>query len=180
MTGPQGADFRYDTLGSAPRIAALATYERITPWARSACDPGTAPGARFPPPASERRGATTGLTSAADVIGPGRGAARWRAKRTYTPHLLSPDRTGRPVASWICTQQLGVVGIDLSKKPEHSGERWTPDQDAQLRREAAGNTPTRVIGIHLGRSEDAVRTRASELDVSLKPVNQSPYGTKKK
>lgn len=67
----------------------------------------------------------------------------------------------------------------MGKTPPNSGKQWTPSQDAQLRREAAGNTPTRVIGLHLGRSEDAVRSRASDLDVSLKPTNQSPYGSKK-
>lgn len=61
----------------------------------------------------------------------------------------------------------------------NAGKAWTPAQDTQLKKEAAGNTPTRVIGIHLGRSEDAVRNRASEIGVSLKPTNQSPYGTQK-
>lgn len=68
----------------------------------------------------------------------------------------------------------------MAKTPANSGKPWTAAQDAQLRKEAAGNTPTRVIGLHLGRSEDAIRSRASEIDVSLKPTNQSPYGTKKK
>jgi hypothetical protein len=35
-----------------------------------------------------------------------------------------------------------------------------------------------VIGLKLGRSEDAVRSRAGRLGVSLKPVNQSPYNRK--
>lgn len=68
----------------------------------------------------------------------------------------------------------------MAKTPANSGKPWTASQDAQLRKEASGNTPTRVIGLHLGRSEDAIRSRASEIDVSLKPTNQSPYGTKKK
>lgn len=68
----------------------------------------------------------------------------------------------------------------MPKVPENSGKSWTPAQENQLRREAAGNTPTRVIALHLGRSEDAVRSRASDLDVSLKPLNQSPYGSSKK
>ena len=46
--------------------------------------------------------------------------------------------------------------------------------------EAAGNTPTRVMGIHLGRTPDAVQSHAADLGVSLKPTNQSPYGTAKK
>ena len=68
----------------------------------------------------------------------------------------------------------------MPKKPPNAGRPWTPSQDKQLRKEAAGNTPTRVIGLHLGRSEDAVRSRASEVGVSLKPTNQSPYGTAKR
>ncbi|PVA78657.1 hypothetical protein D2E65_01295 [Mycobacteroides abscessus] len=68
----------------------------------------------------------------------------------------------------------------MTKKPANSGKRWTTADDQQLRKEAAGNTPTRVIGLHMGRSESSVRSRANELDVSLKPTNQSPYGTKKK
>lgn len=67
----------------------------------------------------------------------------------------------------------------MPKTPPNSGKAWTRSQDAQLRKEAKGNTPTRVIALHLGRSDDAARSRASDLDVSLKPTNQSPYGTKK-
>jgi hypothetical protein len=66
------------------------------------------------------------------------------------------------------------------KKPANSGKRWSSSDDNQLRKEAKGNTPTRLIGLHLERSEDAVRNRADELGVSLKPTNQSPYGTQKK
>ena len=67
----------------------------------------------------------------------------------------------------------------MTKKPANSGKPWTPAQDAQLRREAAGNTPTRVIELHMGRSEDSVRSHASDLGVSLKPTNQSPYNRRK-
>jgi hypothetical protein len=42
-----------------------------------------------------------------------------------------------------------------------------------------GRTPTRVAGLKLGRSENAVRAKASEVGVSLKPTNQSPYNRKK-
>jgi len=38
------------------------------------------------------------------------------------------------------------------------------------------NTPTRVIGLKLGRTEAAIYKKASELGLSLKPTNQSPYG----
>lgn len=64
----------------------------------------------------------------------------------------------------------------MAKTPANHGKAWTPGDDRQLRKEAAGNTPTRVIGLHMGRTEDAVRSRASDINVSLKPTNQSPYG----
>jgi hypothetical protein len=44
---------------------------------------------------------------------------------------------------------------------------------------AKENTPTRVIGLKVGRSESSVYAKASDEGVSLKRTNQSPYGTKK-
>jgi len=46
-------------------------------------------------------------------------------------------------------------------------------------RVAKANTPTRVLGLKLGRTPDAVQPKASAEQLSLKPTNQSPYGTKK-
>lgn len=65
-------------------------------------------------------------------------------------------------------------------KPKNSGKPWTKQQVTQLRTLAKGNTPTRVIGLKMGRSEDSIQSQASKSKVSLKPTNQSPYGTKKK
>lgn len=63
----------------------------------------------------------------------------------------------------------------MSKSTRNSGKPWTPADGTQLRSLARGNTPTRVIGLTLGRTEDAVRSQASKLGISLKPTNQSPY-----
>jgi len=68
----------------------------------------------------------------------------------------------------------------MPKKPEHHNEPWTRSDDAKLRELARGNTPTRVMGLKLGRTPAAVQGRASEIGQSLKPTNQSPYGTHKK
>ncbi len=68
----------------------------------------------------------------------------------------------------------------MTKQPSNSGKAWSGPQQAQLRDLARHNTPTRVIGIKTGRSPGAVQNKASELGISLKPTNQSPYGTKKK
>lgn len=68
----------------------------------------------------------------------------------------------------------------MSKTPSNHGKTWASNDDRQLRTLADQNTPTRVMGLKLGRTEDAVRSHASELGVSLKPTNQSPYNRRSK
>lgn len=65
-------------------------------------------------------------------------------------------------------------------KAQNNGKAWTGSQQSELRNLARHNTPTRVIGLKMGRSASSIQSKASELGVSLKPTNQSPYGTKKK
>jgi hypothetical protein len=67
----------------------------------------------------------------------------------------------------------------MSKKPSNHGKAWTNQDIKKLEQLADQNTPTRVIGIKLSRTEDAVQSKASEEKISLKPTNQSPYGTQK-
>lgn len=59
---------------------------------------------------------------------------------------------------------------------QKQGVRWTASQVHELKKLVKENTPTRVIGLKLGRTEKAVRSKAAQLGVSLKPTNQSPYG----
>lgn len=66
----------------------------------------------------------------------------------------------------------------MSKTTQNSGRRWTSAELRELRELARENTPTRVIGLKLGRTPDAVYTKASAEGISLKPTNQSPYGTR--
>ena len=63
----------------------------------------------------------------------------------------------------------------MAKAPKNHGKPWTGQDDRQLRQLANQNTPTRVIGLKLGRTPGAVQQHASEIDVSLKPTNQRPY-----
>jgi len=58
----------------------------------------------------------------------------------------------------------------------NSGGPWSAEDIALLRKLARENTPTRVIGLKLGRTEAAIYAKASELGISLDPTNQSPYG----
>ena len=68
----------------------------------------------------------------------------------------------------------------MSKSAWNAGKRRSNSDAAQLKNLARENTPTRVIGLKLGRTEDAVRGKASDLGVSLKPTNQSPYNRRSK
>ncbi len=68
----------------------------------------------------------------------------------------------------------------MSKSTRNSGKSWTSNEVSQLKKLAQQNTPTRVIGLKLGRTEDAVRSKASDNNISLKPTNQSPYNRRKK
>ena len=61
----------------------------------------------------------------------------------------------------------------------NAGKPWTPAEVKQLKVLAKENTPTRVIGLKLGRPVGGVQTKASQVGVSLKPTNQSPYNRKK-
>ena len=67
----------------------------------------------------------------------------------------------------------------MAKTPSNHGKHWSPADVSQLKQLAKQNTPTRVIGLKMGRTEDAVRATASRTDVCLKPTNQSPYNRRK-
>ena len=67
----------------------------------------------------------------------------------------------------------------MAKYNRNSGKEWTQNEVNNLRKLANENTPTRVIGLKLGRTENAVRNKASEKNISLKPINQSPYNRSK-
>lgn len=68
----------------------------------------------------------------------------------------------------------------MVKSNSNTGKEWTPQDVSKLKELVKGNTPTGLIGMKLGRSEDAIRAKAHDLDVSLKPTNQSPYNRKSK
>lgn len=65
-------------------------------------------------------------------------------------------------------------------KPARSGKPWTKTEVNTLGQLADHNTPTRVIALKIKRTPDAVRSKAQEENISLKPTNQSPYNRRKK
>ena len=63
----------------------------------------------------------------------------------------------------------------MPKYTRNTGKPWTSSDLKDLKTLEAGNTPTRVIGLKLGRTPGAVSTKASQEGISLEPTNQSPY-----
>jgi hypothetical protein len=66
----------------------------------------------------------------------------------------------------------------MASSTKNSGKPWSREDVMCLSR-LASNTPARVIGIKLGRSEDAVRAKAQSESISLGAPNRSPYGPRK-
>jgi hypothetical protein len=67
----------------------------------------------------------------------------------------------------------------VKKYVRNAGKTWTPTEVRKLKDLAKKNTPTRVIGLLIGRPVGGVQNKASKLKVSLKPTNQKPYNRKK-
>jgi hypothetical protein len=64
----------------------------------------------------------------------------------------------------------------MPKSTRNTGKPWSEDDVRQLQQLAKENTPTRVMGLKLGRTESSVRSMAQKQGISLKPVNRSPRG----
>lgn len=67
----------------------------------------------------------------------------------------------------------------MAKEPKNHRKEWSREDVKQLKRLVHENTPTRVMGIKLGRTPEAVQQKASQERISLKPTNQSPYNRRK-
>lgn len=67
----------------------------------------------------------------------------------------------------------------MSNYERNAGKQWTPKEVKELKSLAKENTPTRVIGLKLGRPVNGVYAKAAEKGISLKPTNQSPYNRRK-
>jgi hypothetical protein len=71
---------------------------------------------------------------------------------------------------------MPVKSKSKAKKSSRAPARWTADQDRTLKTLIKQNTPTRVIGLKLKRTEAAVRQHVQRMGLSLRPTNRSPYG----
>jgi len=64
----------------------------------------------------------------------------------------------------------------MAEYVRNAGKHWTRQEICDMREMVSQNTPTKVIGLKLGRPVAGVYAKASEENISLKPTNQSPYG----
>jgi hypothetical protein len=67
----------------------------------------------------------------------------------------------------------------VAQSNRNTGKPWSDADVSRLKDLRDGNTPTRVIGLKLGRTESAIYNKAAELNLSLKPTNQPPYNRRK-
>jgi hypothetical protein len=67
----------------------------------------------------------------------------------------------------------------MAKKPPNHGKDWSKQDVRELKTLVGQNTPTRVIGLKMGRTPEAIYGKASAENISLKPTNQSPYNRRK-
>ena len=67
----------------------------------------------------------------------------------------------------------------MARHKSNTGKSWTSNEERRLETLAKQNTPTRLIAWDLERTVAGVRSKASELGISLKPTNQKPYNRRK-
>lgn len=67
-----------------------------------------------------------------------------------------------------------------AKNPSNHGKGWSNEDMSELQRLAKENTPTRVIGLKLGRTPTSIYAKTAKEGISLKPTNQSPYNRHQK
>jgi hypothetical protein len=94
-------------------------------------------------------------------------------------HLCEVSASDKPSShkAWYAVSIL-LGALIMAKNPPNHGKQWTKQDVIQLKTLAKENTPTRVAGLKLGRTAEAVQAKASEIGLSLKPTNQSPYNRK--
>jgi hypothetical protein len=68
----------------------------------------------------------------------------------------------------------------VPRRPRNAGKQWTDEQEGRLDELIDENTPTRLIAWKLGRSVDSIYSKVQDLDLLLKPTNQSPYNLRKR
>jgi hypothetical protein len=90
--------------------------------------------------------------------------------------------TARGRASWKrAGSPIGRKGARKAhpRYTSNNYNRWTAGDVRTLRQLAKQNTPTRVIGLKLGRTAISIRGKAQREGISLRPSNRSPYSRRR-
>ena len=93
---------------------------------------------------------------------------------------MAQSRKSRPAL-----QRPGsAIGRKWPRKahPRYTGNKnkdLTARDARELKTLVRGNTPTRVIGLKLGRTETSIRGKARREGLSLRPANRTPYNRSK-
>lgn len=98
-------------------------------------------------------------------------AARRATPKPVTARKAAPKRG----ATARKTVAKPAAAAPLPKSKRNTGTSWSAAEEKELRTLIKGNTPTRVIGLKLGRSEASIRSKVQKLSLSLMPPNRSPY-----
>jgi hypothetical protein len=93
---------------------------------------------------------------------------------------------------FVVLNREGLTAIDVSTPTAHirgshviaksnrnSGKPWTPQEVRALKLLVHENTPAGVISLKMGRTKPAIYYKASQENISLKPINQPPYNWRK-
>ena len=99
--------------------------------------------------------------------------------KSYQAQLQSEITRTASMSANELESEFKAISAALDKRTVALGKPITSSVVQQVRQLARDNTPTRVIGLKTGRTENSVRKIASDNNISLKPTNQTPYGTKK-
>lgn len=71
------------------------------------------------------------------------------------------------------------MGHRINPYQNNRNKAWTDVAVRYLENLANRNTPTGLIADALGRTKNAIRSKASEENISLRPTNKSPYNRRK-
>ena len=66
--------------------------------------------------------------------------------------------------------------MELPQSIRNAGEPWTDQDLTRLEELATENIPPSVIGMRLGRPEEAIQLKAAQAGITLSPACRPPYG----
>jgi hypothetical protein len=103
--------------------------------------------------------------------------SRHMRRQTVAKRATAKSTRGNKAAWKRPGSPIGKKGARKAnpKSTRNMHARWSREDVKMLRQLAKENTPTRVIGLKLGRTAISIQGKAQREAISLRPTNQSPY-----